>query len=247
MIKQTFLTQNDCFNDGRYFTPSGLMLHSVGCGYSSAQRFVDAYNRPNFDACVHGFIDSNTGDVYQTLPWNKRGWHAGGSANNTHIGVEMCESEFLTYVPKTAQFSIDIPNIKKAQAQLTLAYYSAVSLFAMLCNKFNLDPLKDGVVISHFEGGKRGVASDHVDPEHVWIGLSLPFTMNGFRKDVYNTMKKTPFVDVPENAYYEDAVKWAYENGIVKGIDNTHFEPETKISRADMVTILYRYKQLFNK
>ena len=38
-----------------------------------------------------GFIDANTGDIYQTLPWNHRGWHGGGSSNNTHIGVEMCE------------------------------------------------------------------------------------------------------------------------------------------------------------
>jgi N-acetylmuramoyl-L-alanine amidase len=25
------------------------------------------------------------------LPWNHRGWHAGGDANNTHIGFEICE------------------------------------------------------------------------------------------------------------------------------------------------------------
>ena len=42
-------------------------------------------------ACVHGFIDGNDGTIYQTLPWNHRGWHGGGSSNNTHIGVEMCE------------------------------------------------------------------------------------------------------------------------------------------------------------
>lgn len=48
-------------------------------------------------ACVHGFIDGNDGTIYQTLPWNHRGWHGGGSSNNTHIGVEMCEPACIKY------------------------------------------------------------------------------------------------------------------------------------------------------
>lgn len=44
--------------------------------------------------CVHTFIGKlKDGSIatYQTLPWNHRGWHAGGGANNTHIGFEICE------------------------------------------------------------------------------------------------------------------------------------------------------------
>ena len=33
--------------------------------------------------------------TYQTLPWDHRGWHAGGSANNTHIGFEICEDALM--------------------------------------------------------------------------------------------------------------------------------------------------------
>jgi len=47
-------------------------------------------------------------------------------------------------------------------------YDSAVELFAQLCDEFNLDPLQDGVIISHNEGGLRGWAGRHVDPEHLW-------------------------------------------------------------------------------
>ena len=36
-------------------------------------------------------------------------------------------------------------------------YDVAVELFAALCRKFDLDPLKDGVIISHWEGYRRGV------------------------------------------------------------------------------------------
>lgn len=67
-------------------------------------------------------------------------------------------------------------------------YEAAVELFAMLCKKFGLDPLADGVVISHREGHARGIATNHGDPEHLWKGLGLPYTMDGFRKAVKAAM-----------------------------------------------------------
>ena len=32
------------------------------------------------------------------FPWNYRAWHAGGSANNSHIGIEMTESDCVKYI-----------------------------------------------------------------------------------------------------------------------------------------------------
>ena len=49
-----------------------------------------------------------------------------------------------------------------------------------------------------------------------------------------------PFVDVPKGAYYAEAVRWAWEKGITLGRDATHFEPNTPITRAEMVAMLYR-------
>lgn len=67
-------------------------------------------------------------------------------------------------------------------------YQAAVELFAMLCKKFELDPMGDGVILSHAEGHKRGIASNHGDPEHLWRGLGMAYTMNGFRRDVKKAM-----------------------------------------------------------
>ena len=78
-VHQTYLTQNDCYRSGGALTPQGLMLHSVGCAQPDAMAFVQSWNQPGVKACVHGFIDANTGAVYQTLPWTCRGWHGGGS------------------------------------------------------------------------------------------------------------------------------------------------------------------------
>ena len=48
------------------------------------------------------------------------------------------------------------------------------------------------------------------------------------------------FVDVPENAYYADAVDWAVQNGITNGKDATHFAPKDDCTRAQIVTFLWR-------
>lgn len=49
-----------------------------------------------------------------------------------------------------------------------------------------------------------------------------------------------PFEDVAEDAYYYDAVLWAYDNGITQGKDNTHFLPNNICNRAQVVTFFWR-------
>lgn len=52
--------------------------------------------------------------------------------------------------------------------------------------------------------------------------------------------RENPFTDVSENAYYYDAVLWAVENGITKGMSETSFAPNEVCSRAQVVTFLFR-------
>ena len=97
-LVESFLTRNPCYTAGRKIMVRGLMLHSVGCPQPKASVFIQNWNHSDFkSACVHAFIDGNDGTVYQTLPWDHRGWHCGGNGNNTHIGVEMCEPKCIKY------------------------------------------------------------------------------------------------------------------------------------------------------
>lgn len=48
------------------------------------------------------------------------------------------------------------------------------------------------------------------------------------------------FVDVPQSAYYYNAVKWAERNNITVGTDSTHFSPNATCTRAQIVTLLMR-------
>lgn len=189
-IKKLYLTNNNCYKAGQYITPKGIMVHSTGANNPTLRRYLapndgligdNAYgnhwNQPTPDGqqkCVHAFIGKlANGNVatYQTLPWNMRGWHAGGTANNTHIGFEMCEDDLTDGV------------------YFAEVYRQAVELTAYLCQLYNLNPLGDGVIIGHYEGYQRGIASNHADPGH-WFSR-FGKSMNTFRNDVYNKLNET--------------------------------------------------------
>lgn len=188
-IIQMFITKDDSYRnnvnkvDSRYTTfqnrgPLGLMLHSVGTPQPDAYVFARGWNRSGREASVHAVLQAD-GTVIQTMPWNFRAWHCGGAANNTHVGVEMTEPGCIKY---TGGANFTCSDLTAARRQVAGTYNTAVDLFAELCIKYNINP-KTGI-ISHAEGYKKGVASGHGDPEHLWNGLGMGYTMNGFRATV---------------------------------------------------------------
>ena len=179
-IIEAFAAKNECYQVGAPLRPQGLMLHSIGTPQPSAAvlaRYFDQYQPGGQSVCVHAFVQAD-GTVYQTLPWETIAWHCGGSANSTHIGVEMTEpGAGMAYA--------------EAAEQITGTYHAAVELFVQLCETYGLDPLADGVIIGHAEGHRRGVASNHADPEYLWRQYGMGFTMDGFRADVAEAMAGT--------------------------------------------------------
>lgn len=180
---QNILTNNDCYKTGQKITVKGLMIHSVGCSQPNASVFLKNWNKAGVQIGVHAVIDGNTGTVYQCLPWNHRGWHGGGSSNNTHIGVEMCEPATIKY---TSGANFTDTNPTKTKETVMRTYNAAVELFAYLCKQYNLNPLTD--IVGHKEGHKLGIASNHGDPDHLWSKFGL--SMDGFRKAVQVQMNQ---------------------------------------------------------
>ena len=243
-LVESIMTQNPCYMAGRKITVKGLMLHSVGCPQPSASVFIKNWNKSTYNnACVHGFIDANDGTVYQTLPWDHRGWHGGGSSNNTHIGVEMCEPACIKYVSGATFTCSDKP---KAIAAVERTYKAAVELFAMLCEKYGLDPLADGVIVSHKEGYARGIATNHGDPEHLWTQLGMGYSMDSFRKAVKAKMDEKKLDNVP-SAWSKDAVSWAVENKLMEGSTNGDLMLRSPITREQFCVMLKRYYDKFHK
>lgn len=179
-IYQCILTQNDCYKRGLKITPKGIMVHSTGANNPNLCRYLapddgiigrNAYNnhwnRSGVEKCVHAMIGLDVNDdvkIYQTLPWNHRAWHCGAEGNDTHISFEILEDGLSN------------------RAYFEQTRNAAIELCAYLCREFNLDPMKDGVLIDHREGWERGIASGHTDVRHWWSKFS--YTMNDFRKAV---------------------------------------------------------------
>ena len=51
------------------------------------------------------------------------------------------------------------------------------------------------------------------------------------------------FADIDMNMYYANAVIWAHQNGIVKGVTETEFAPHNNITREQIAAIMFRYAQ----
>ena len=55
------------------------------------------------------------------------------------------------------------------------------------------------------------------------------------------TNRSIPFSDIDMGAYYANAVSWAKQNGIVNGVTETEFSPDSDITREQIATIMHRY------
>ena len=162
--------------------PKGAVLHSIGTPQPSAKAIAEYFDSPAVEASVHGVLQAD-GTMYRLAPYNYRMWHVGGSANNTHIGIEMTEPDCISYDPQRG-YKLTIHDREKALAHVKATYAAAVELFAQLCKDYGWNPLHDGVIISHAEAYQRGWGSNHGDPEHLWDALGTGYTMDTFREAV---------------------------------------------------------------
>jgi len=197
-LKSKFMTRNDCYTARRKITPKGIMVHSTATPGVMAADWFSRWNKSykageiNRQVCVHAFIDDK--EVWQYLPWNHRGWHAGGDANNTHIGFEICEPGGFSYSGGSTMVDYDV---KKNEAYFRAAWKNAVELCVYLCKIYNLTE-KD--ILSHAEGNKKGIASNHSDVGH-WFPKHGE-NMDSFRAAVKKVldMKDSPNVKEDFNA-----------------------------------------------
>ncbi len=233
-ITERFAVKNKCYQAGAPLTPRGIMLHSVGTPQPSAAVFARGFNQyqpGGASVCVHAFVQAD-GTVYQTLPWEMIAWHCGGAANQTHIGVEMTEpSEGMTYA--------------EAAEQIAGTYRTAVELFAALCRQYGLDPAQDGVIIGHAEGHRRGVASNHADPELLWRTYDMGYTMDGFRADVAEAMgngAREEALDMPRYDSVAEMPQWAradvqrlIDRGVLSGVGNGRLDLSLDMIRTMLV------------
>ena len=78
-----------------------------------------------------------------------------------------------------------------------------------------------------------------VDGERI-DGTTFKMPAHDVTVRVYFTGGALPFADVAEGAWYYDAVSYVYANGLMDGVSASEFAPDTTLTRAMLVTILWR-------
>lgn len=242
-IVNRFITKNPYYNDGKWLAGEalkGFALHSVGVGQPDPLVFIQSFDNKYYtDAGINGFVGADKvyitascldfqGKVKRMPSLGKR------YANDHYIGFEMTEPAQIRY---TSGDRFTISNLAAAQEHTKKTYANAVDLFAKLCVFHGKDPLRTGVIISHNEAGKSGIGTTHTDPEHLWTQLKLPYTMDGFRKDVFNKIHEEDYMTKEQilkelgDQYierFEDLPEWAkpevrplLDQGFIKGTSAT--------------------------
>ena len=201
-IRKQIATNSPCNKTGDEITVKGSMLHSVGCPQPKPEVFAKIWETST-GACVHAVTGADAYAI-QCLPLfperkkARRGWHGAsgknGSVNNTHLSLEMTEPATIKYVGGATW--IETGDGSNTKRHVLATYANAVQVFAKWCKEFGLNPLEDGVIISHHEGNQRGIASNHGDVEHIWNKFGL--TMDQFREDVKKAMGGQTIDTVPD-------------------------------------------------
>lgn len=97
----------------------------------------------------------------------------------------------------------------------------------------------DAVLWALEEGITIGTSSATFSPDAV-IDRAQAVTFLHRANGAPSVTGRTAFTDVPQTAYYADAVKWAVDHGITTGTSATAFSPNASCTRAQIVTFLYR-------
>lgn len=252
-INKLLLTNNNCYKAGKKMTPKGVMYHSTGANNPKLSRYVgpddgvlgsnpnnNHWNQPKpggRSVCVHAFIGKDKNGkvrIYQTLPWNYVGWHSGsgkqGSANTMgYIGFEICEDALNDKV-----YFAECVNL-------------ANQLTAYLVKTYNI-PINNKTIISHSEGFKLGIASNHADIEHWTKRFSM--NMNDIRNEVQKLVEASTKVetinkskedtimnkDVPQ--WQKDAFKTLIEKKIIKTPEAWENKLDKQITVGEVMGIL---------
>ena len=85
------------------------------------------------------------------------------------------------------------------------------------------------------------IADVKVDGQSIGAVSSYTFEkLSGSHTIEARFAKQSAFADVPMGSYYEEAVRWAVENGVTSGTDAAHFSPDGTCTRAQAVAFLWR-------
>ena len=169
------------------------------------------------DGCaVFTITKFSTFELSGTVTYVEPSYYSGSSSDPTYsVTVDKTENGSVTVSPKSASKGGTVTITVKPDSGYTLETLTAID-----------------------SKGKEIQLTDKGDGKYT-------FTMPAGKVEVKATFMEDNsmlnfFYDVPNGAYFYEAVKWAVKNGITTGVGNDLFAPEQPCTRAQIVTFLWR-------
>ena len=208
--------------NGSRFTPKQILHKFTGGGYEyfinesvggmrGAGRFKIEDNCAVFT--IYGF---STFELSGTVTYVEPSYSSGSSYDPTYsVTVDKTEHGSVTVSPKNASKGDRVTVTVKPDSGYVLETLTVTDKNG---NELTLKDKGNGKYTFTMPAGKVEVKATFMEDN----------SMLNF------------FYDVPNNAYFYEAVKWAVENGITTGVGNDLFAPEQPCTRAQIVTFLWR-------
>lgn len=225
----------EAYSDGEKYTDF-VVYYAKGSAYSPLplpvkEGFTFAgwkITRIGYDDLIGGIVTIDTKvekNVELTAQWVPVGTDVPNS-NKLH-GVNNSNNNTVPEVPNTEPEEKPTVNIPAAAQPFKDVHTNSW--------------FRDNVVYVYEQGYMKGTDDVTFNPNgQLTRGMMVTVL---YRMDGESKVEKREhgFTDVADGRYYSDAVAWAKENGIVKGMSDTEFAPDDPVSRQQAVTIFYRY------
>lgn len=171
-------------NPGTIITPIGGVVHDTDEPGDTAQSEWEYFNSANRSASAHAFVDWD--QIIQAIPWTHKAWHAGATANNNRIGIEMC-------------YTTDYRKFQEI-------WNRSIWLWAWLFVNVIKQPVNSETLMSHAEVSAKYKETDHTDPVSYFAKFGK--TMADFR---YAVQVQVSAMSIPK--WKVEGARYLFDSG----------------------------------
>ena len=220
-----------------------------GIGYASFQEAVNAAGDNDTVEVVNGNADltaTMSGSSRTITVKNSTGDKITVTINSQAYSIASGEAQSVEYTrpssgggsSSSTRYTVSVEDTDNGTVKVSptrASKGSTVTITVTPDEGYELDKL-----IVTDKNGDKVKLTDKGDGKYTFKMPASKITVEATFAEI-GTEPETPvFTDVPADAYYADAVKWAVENGVTEGTSATTFSPDMSCTRAQMVTFLWR-------
>lgn len=195
---------------GMPLNPIGVVIHETATPNATAEAEYRYFSSGYRGASAHYFVDYQS--IIRTIPENEIAWHAGKTANQKFLSIEMCHFN--------------------DEARFKETWNRTVWLVADMCRRYGWNP--DNAIRSHAWVSRTWRETDHLDPENYFAAHGR--SMEQFIADVKNLLKGADNVSVP--AWKAQVVNDALKAGLITQYHNPNETADKAFVLAVMLNLM---------